>query len=90
MNLFAGITIEDTRECLLAALRRLRDPDAAKDFEQNFQSLERLWEAIARAQRELRALERELAGLLALAGRRPGDGSDQPALFRREAQPDLF
>jgi hypothetical protein len=38
---------EDTRECLLAALRRLRDPDAAKNFEHNFKSLERLWEAIA-------------------------------------------
>src|ERR1019366_6570171 len=47
MELFAGITIEDTRECLLAALRRLSDADAAKSFEQNFKSLERLWEAIA-------------------------------------------
>jgi hypothetical protein len=47
-------------------------------------------EGIARGERELRALERELTELLALAGRRPGDGSDQPALFQREAQPDLF
>ena len=47
MELFEGITIEDTRECLLAALRRLRDPDAAKNFEHNFKSLERLWEAVA-------------------------------------------
>lgn len=47
MELFAGITIADTRECLLSALRRLRDPDAAKSFEQNFKSLERLWEAVA-------------------------------------------
>jgi hypothetical protein len=47
-------------------------------------------EGIARAERELRALERELAGLLALAGRRPGDGSDQPGLFDARAQPDLF
>ena len=46
-ELFEGITIEDTRECLLAALRRLRDPEAAKNFEHNFRSLERLWEAIA-------------------------------------------
>jgi type I restriction enzyme R subunit len=46
-ELFEGITIEDTRECLLAALRRLRDPEAAKIFEQNFRGLERLWEAIA-------------------------------------------
>ena len=47
MELFEGITIADTRECLLAALRRLRDPDAAKNFEHNFKSLERLWEAVA-------------------------------------------
>jgi type I restriction enzyme, R subunit len=47
MELFPGITIEDTRECLLAALRGLRDPDVAKNFEQNFKSLERLWEAVA-------------------------------------------
>jgi type I restriction enzyme R subunit len=47
MASFEGITIADTRECLLAALRRLRDPDAAKNFEQNFKSLERLWEAVA-------------------------------------------
>jgi type I restriction enzyme R subunit len=44
---FSGITIADTRDCLLAALRRLRDPETAKNFEQNFRSLERLWEAIA-------------------------------------------
>ncbi len=44
---FAGITIADTRECLLAALRRLRDPETGKTFEQNFKSLERLWEAVA-------------------------------------------
>lgn len=47
MQLFDGILIADTRECLLSALRRLRDPDAARGFEQNFRSLERLWEAIA-------------------------------------------
>jgi hypothetical protein len=47
-------------------------------------------EGIARTQQELRAMERELAGLLAPAGRRPGDGSDQSGLFQREAQPDLF
>jgi type I restriction enzyme R subunit len=47
MELFKGIKIEDTRECLLSALRRLRDPDAALNFEHNFKSLERLWEAIA-------------------------------------------
>jgi type I restriction enzyme R subunit len=47
MEQFDGITIEDTRECLLAALRRLREPEAGKIFEQNFRSLERLWEAVA-------------------------------------------
>jgi type I restriction enzyme R subunit len=47
MELFEGISIADTRECLLAALRRLRDPEAAKNFEHNFRSLERLWEAVA-------------------------------------------
>ena len=47
MQTFEGIAIEDTRECLLAALRRLRDPEAAKIFEQNFKGLERLWEAVA-------------------------------------------
>jgi len=44
---FKGITIADTRECLLAALRALRDSEAAKRFEQNFKSLERLWEAVS-------------------------------------------
>jgi type I restriction enzyme R subunit len=44
---FKGITVADTRVCLLAALRALRDPDAAKRFEQNFRSLERLWEAVS-------------------------------------------
>ncbi|HZW96125.1 MAG TPA: HsdR family type I site-specific deoxyribonuclease [Candidatus Eremiobacteraceae bacterium] len=47
MELFEGITIADTRDCLLAALQRLRDPEAAKNFEHNFKSLERLWEAVA-------------------------------------------
>lgn len=47
MDTFDSITIADTRECLLAALRRLRDSEAAKLFEQNFRSLERLWEAVA-------------------------------------------
>ena len=47
MMTFRGIAIEDTRECLLSALRRLREPEAAKNFEQNFRSLERLWEAVS-------------------------------------------
>jgi type I restriction enzyme R subunit len=44
---FKGIAIADTRECLLAALRAIKDPDAAKLFEHNFKSLERLWEAVS-------------------------------------------
>lgn len=47
MESFKGITIADTRECLLAALRAIKDPDAAKLFEHNFKSLERLWEAVS-------------------------------------------
>jgi len=47
MELFEGIRIEDTRDCLLATLRRLVDPDASRNFEHNFKSLERLWEAIS-------------------------------------------
>ena len=47
METFEGIAIEDTRECLLSALRRLRDSETAKNFEQNFRSLERLWEAVS-------------------------------------------
>jgi type I restriction enzyme R subunit len=47
MELFDGIVVADTRECLLAALRRLRDPEAAKNFEHNFRSVERLWEAVS-------------------------------------------
>ena len=47
METFEGITIEDTRACLLSALWRLRDSETAKNFEQNFSSLERLWEAVS-------------------------------------------
>jgi type I restriction enzyme R subunit len=47
MEVFRGIQIADTRECLLSALRRLSDAEAAKTFEHNFKSLERLWEAVA-------------------------------------------
>jgi len=47
MESFKGITIADTRECLLSALRAIKDPEAAKIFEHNFKSLERLWEAVS-------------------------------------------
>lgn len=47
MASFKGIAIADTRECLLAALRAVQDAVAAKIFEHNFKSLERLWEAVS-------------------------------------------
>jgi type I restriction enzyme R subunit len=47
MSTFDGIAMVDTRDSLLAALRRLREPEAARIFEQDFHSLERLWEAVA-------------------------------------------
>ena len=40
LETFTGIDIRDTRECLLAALRRLREPDTAKSFGQGFRSLD--------------------------------------------------
>ena len=45
---------------------------------------------IAERRAQLIALESELVQLLAEAGRRPGDGSDQPALFLADAQSKLF
>ncbi len=47
MESFKNIPITDTRACLLAALRAIKDPDAAKAFEHNFKSLERLWETLS-------------------------------------------
>jgi type I restriction enzyme R subunit len=47
MASFKGITIADTRDCLLAALRAVAEPEASQIFEHNFKSLERLWEAIS-------------------------------------------
>jgi hypothetical protein len=47
MASFKGITIADTRDCLLAALRAVAEPEAAQVFEHNFKSLERLWEALS-------------------------------------------
>jgi hypothetical protein len=41
-------------------------------------------------ERELTALRTELRAWLEAAGRRPGDGSDQPPLFDAAAQPSLF
>ena len=46
LDSFQGVVIADTRDCLLAALRAIQDPDAARIFEHNFKSLERLWEAV--------------------------------------------
>lgn len=47
MASFKDIPIQARRENLLAALLRLRDPSAAKIFEHNLRSLERLWEAVS-------------------------------------------
>lgn len=45
--------------------------------------------AIAENEAENRALYSELSALLVEVGRRPPDGSDQPALFRT-GEPTLF
>jgi type I restriction enzyme, R subunit len=47
MAFFHGIKIEDTRDCLLACLRRLADPKNATEFEAQFKRTETLWEAIS-------------------------------------------
>jgi hypothetical protein len=39
--------------------------------------------------RLLESAEKELQRMLTEAGRRPGDGSDQPELFQRDAQGEL-
>lgn len=44
---FNGIKIEDTRDCLLACLRRLAEPKNATEFEAQFKRTETLWEAIS-------------------------------------------
>ncbi len=44
---FHGIKIDDTRDCLLACLRRLSDSQVALEFETNFKHLEALWEALS-------------------------------------------
>jgi hypothetical protein len=54
------------------------------------ESIRALRVEIAERRARLLALEAELARLLADAGRRPGDGSDQPALFVTDAQVRLF
>ncbi len=47
MAFFHDINIEDTRDCLLACLRRLADPQKATEFEAQFKRTETLWEAIS-------------------------------------------
>jgi len=44
---FFGIKIEDTRDCLVAALRRLADPKTGQDFEAQFKRTQALWEALS-------------------------------------------
>jgi hypothetical protein len=45
---------------------------------------------VVELRRQLADAERELLLLLDAAGRRPGDGSDQPALFMADDQPRLW
>ena len=54
------------------------------------ESIRALRAEIAERRAQLVALEAELARQLAEAGRRPGDGSDQPVLFFAHAQERLF
>jgi hypothetical protein len=46
--------------------------------------------ALAAKRLELEQLEAEERDLAARCGLRPGDGSDQPALFDADRTPDLF
>lgn len=47
MEFFKGINIEDTRDCLMACLRRLADVRVAQEFEAQFKRTEVLWEALS-------------------------------------------
>ena len=58
--------------------------------EESAESIRALRAEIAERRAQLLGLEAELVRLLAGAGRRPGDGSDQPALFLTDAQERLF
>ena len=44
---FTGIQREDTRDCLMACLRRLADPGVALEFETQFKRMETLWESLS-------------------------------------------
>ncbi len=52
--------------------------------------IRRLRRWVADFEQSLTEMRAELADLLRQAGRRPGDGSDQPQLFGDETQPGLF
>src|SRR6187551_3661266 len=47
MALFNGIKIEETRECLLATLRRLSDPEAESEFRSIFHYTHVYWDVIS-------------------------------------------
>jgi type I restriction enzyme R subunit len=47
LRYFSGIHREDTRDCLMACLRRLADPGVALEFETQFKRMETLWEALS-------------------------------------------
>jgi type I restriction enzyme, R subunit len=44
---FFGIPMDDSRDCLLACLRRLNDQKTAQDFETQFKRTQALWEALS-------------------------------------------
>lgn len=54
------------------------------------QAVTRARAVLAEWRLQVEQLEDELAALLQLAGRRPEDGSDQPALFETDATPSMF
>jgi type I restriction enzyme R subunit len=47
MAFFNGLKIEDTRDCLFEALRRIADFQRAEQFESQFKRTQVLWEALA-------------------------------------------
>lgn len=64
-----------------------RTGDDEADIGQRIRQAER---ELATAEIMARACRERLERLRKLAGRRPGDGSDQPALFEAASQPSIF
>jgi hypothetical protein len=63
---------------------------ATTDRDYDLAQLRAVRRDIAAKRLELEQLEAEERDLAARCGLRPGDGSDQPALFEADVQPDLF